>query len=264
MPGRKTGPWVRGLLGVLALTLMWFGFGLREDVLLPEDPEPSPSATASSVTSEAAPLASPSSSPTVVGPTAVSVPTQTAPELPLVGESMPVKIVVDTVDDKPAIRIERNIAKTPVRPILVDGRWRVRPPVDSAEALRQVYLRLSDVPELVPAVMPSNPAPAGIYFDGHTCRDRNGKVCDGAFDRLQETEGRPIRIKLYLENGFVLVFDKFWSDTIEKGLSAHSEEFYDGVPGVLHLVGCNLREDGERSTHNYLVKARLVAVERWR
>ena len=188
----------------------------------------------------------------------------TAQALPSVGKSMPVKIVIDTVDDKTAIHIEREIAKVPVRPVMVDGRWRVRPPVDSAEALRQVYLRLSDVPELVPAVMPSNPAPAGMYFDGHTCRDRDGKVCDGAFDRLQETEGRPIRIKLFLENGFVLVFYKFWSDTIQKGLSAHSEEFYDGVPGVLHLVGCNLREDGARSTHNYVVKARLVAVERWR
>ncbi|QQS19125.1 hypothetical protein IPL68_03745 [Candidatus Saccharibacteria bacterium] len=64
------------------------------------------------MTSNAA-TASPSSSPTVVGPTATSVPTMTAPSLPAVGESMPVKIVIDTVDDKTAIHIERRSQRCP-------------------------------------------------------------------------------------------------------------------------------------------------------
>lgn len=177
---------------------------------------------------------------------------------------MPVKIIVDTIDDKPAIRIERDFAPDPVRPKKINGEWVVHPPVETLHDLTVVYLTVSDTPELIREAIPSNPASAGIYIDGHTCRDRGGAVCDGAFDRLQETEGRTIRIKLMLQNGFTLVYEKFWAETIEKALLPDSADFYDGVPGILHLTGCNLRPDGAASTHNYVVKAKLVAVERWR
>lgn len=263
MPGRKTGLGARVVLGLLALTLVWLGFGNRNEYVLPDNPEPSPSATASSVTSNATASAMPSSSPTVVGPTS-SVPTSTAQELPTLGESMPVKITIDTIDGNPSIHIERDFAPDPVRPKKVNGQWEVHPPVESLHDLAVAYLTVSDTPELIREAMPSNPASAGIYVDGHTCRDRNGVVCDGAFDRLQETEGRPIRIKLMLGSGYTLVYEKFWSNVIPKPALPDSAEFYDGVPGILHLAACNLRPDGGASTDNYVVKAKLVAVERWR
>lgn len=243
------------VLAALGATLMALGAGKKE-MVISIDPVPSPSGPVLS-----------SSSPTTstAAPTPSVIATQ-VPSLPIVKAVMPTHLLVKTIDGGPQVVISKDFHAKPVYATKITGGWAFEPPVNVLADLDKVYLELNpDTNSLMPASQPGNPAQFGIYVAGHTCYDRTNWTCYGAFDQLQEIAGRKSRIWLTLDSGVVLVYDVFWTASVDKATLASSlgpNGFYDGEPGVLHLSACQLADNGTARTNlTFAVKARLVAVQ---